>query len=272
MLVNFMLIGAQKCGTTTLHGILESHPSLSPCTIKEPQFFCTTKDWRKEVDAYHEKFDQSADSIFFESSTTYTFLPTRNIGVWEDIYAYNPDMKFIYVVRKPIDAVISRYMHYYERGLIDCTFEEAIINDRVFIDFSRYFTQISPYIERFGRDNVLVLDFHDLNNERTATLKEVASFLDIDFSGFKEYESMHRNISVGGRKPNMKFDNLNFSQKLLKKFFPAYWDRVTRNSERGFKEKPKPSTKAITLINTMMRPEIDGLESIINKDLTGWRT
>ena len=46
--VNFMIIGAMKCGTTTLVAILQDHPEIGFCKIKEPQFFCKNKDWKKK--------------------------------------------------------------------------------------------------------------------------------------------------------------------------------------------------------------------------------
>lgn len=73
MLVDFMILGSQKCGTTTLFQHLESHPSLVGCSIKEPRYFCHRKDWREGIDGYHELFEQQDGAKYFEASAGLTF-------------------------------------------------------------------------------------------------------------------------------------------------------------------------------------------------------
>lgn len=152
-----MIIGAQKCGTTTLFNILNDHPSISGCTEKEPHYFSTTKNWRNDLNLYHMLFKEKEGTLNFEASTTYTFYPLRNLHIWDDIFDYNPNMKFIYIVRNPVDRIVSSYMHNYERGYIDLDIEEALIKERLLIELTRYYTQISPYIKKFGRDKIWLL-------------------------------------------------------------------------------------------------------------------
>ena len=59
MKVDFIIIGAMKCGTTSLAEILKCHPDISFSKIKEPHFFHRAKDWRKELDQYHKLFNKS---------------------------------------------------------------------------------------------------------------------------------------------------------------------------------------------------------------------
>ena len=92
--VNFMLIGAMKCGTSTLAQILKNHPDIGFCKKKEPQFFSKTKSWKANIDEYHSLFNFKEDKIFGEASTTYTRYPFLNLALWNNIYEYNSKMKF----------------------------------------------------------------------------------------------------------------------------------------------------------------------------------
>ena len=140
MQVDFMIIGAQKCATSTLFKILNNHPSIIGCNHKEPHFFSTSNNWKRDVSTYHALFKEQEGALYFEASTTYTFYPLRNLHIWNDIFDYNPNMKFIYLVRTPVDRIISSYMHTYERGYTELNIEDALIKERLYIELTRYYT------------------------------------------------------------------------------------------------------------------------------------
>ena len=275
MKVNFMIIGAMKCGTTTLSKILANHPSISFSKEKEPHFFSKSKDWKSELKDYEKLFSQKDGVIYGEGSTTYTFYPQFNLEVWNDIYEYNPDMKFIYLIRNPIERIISQYMHSFERGYINTSIEEAILNHPPLLNNARYYSQITPYIEKFGISQVLVLDFDDLIHAKEKTIQKVSSFLDIDFAGFKDFEAVHALKSVGGNKIPHKYDNLKFLKEILK-FLPKGISDFFRkmvlksNQKRTFLEKPTLSPKLQNVIRHFLKLEIEHLNKIIDKDISYW--
>ncbi|MDZ7821446.1 MAG: sulfotransferase [Candidatus Marinimicrobia bacterium] len=116
MKVDFIILGAAKCGTTTLYRILKDHPDINFCREKEPDFFSKTEDWKTHLADYHKLFREEEGKIYGEASHSYTAYPRFNLNIWEDIHAYNPGMKFIYIVRDPVDRFISSYMQDYQRG------------------------------------------------------------------------------------------------------------------------------------------------------------
>lgn len=270
MKVNFMIIGAQKCGTTTLFKILKNHPSMIGCAPKEPHFFSTTKDWSSDLTQYHSLFKEKEGVLYFEASTTYTFYPLRNLRIWDDIFDYNPNMKFIYIVRNPIDRIVSSYMHTYERGYTDLGIEEALIEERIYIELTRYYTQIFPYIRKFGRDNILIIDFEDLIYKKEIVLEQLSEFLLVDIEKFRELEQTHSNISVGGNKMHHKFDSPSLQLRAIRKFLPPLWNRIRDNSKRGFPEKPVLSFELKEMIINMLELEIKGLQELMQKDLGEW--
>jgi hypothetical protein len=270
--VDFMIIGAQKCGTSTLFEILADHPSVVRCRKKEPHFFSSSKDWKKDLPEYEKLFDQRQGALYFEASTSYTFYPLRNLRIWDDIFDYNPNMKFIYLVRDPVDRIISAYMHLYERGSTDLSIEKALIQERMLIDVTRYYTQIYPYVKRFGTSNVLVIDFDDLNRHRKMVLQTISTFLGIGFETFHNYENRHSNASIGGHKRHIRFDNPSLALRALRKFWPSVWNRITDNSRRSFKERPKLTIEYREMIINVLELEINELQKLMNKDLGHWKS
>ncbi|HKK62988.1 MAG TPA: sulfotransferase [Bacteroidales bacterium] len=268
--VDFMILGAQKCGTTTLSEILRNHPSFEACRTKEPHFFSQKRDWRKYLDEYHSLFSLREDALYFEASTTYTFYPHRKFNIWDDLYEYNPKLKFIYLVRNPIDRIISSYMHSYEKGHTDLAIEDAIINERFFLDITRYYTQISPFIERFGREKVLIIDFEDLINNQNETLQKVSDFLLIDSDKFSTSGNVHSNKSVGGNKIHHKFDSPSLYLKIIRKLSPRLWRNITDNADRSFHTKPKLEKVYKEMIIRFLTSEIMELQKLMDKNLNNW--
>lgn len=270
MRVDFMIIGAQKCGTSTLFDILDSHPSIVGSRPKETNFFSLSQDWRNDLRGYEGLFELKEGALYFEASTSYTFYPLRNLRIWDDIFDYNPKMKFIYLVRNPIERVVSNYMHAYERGYTDLDIEEAIRTEPVFIDVTRFYTQVSPYIRRFGRSNVLLIDFDDLIQSRQTVLRAISEFLAIDFKKFGDYEKIHSNVSIGGRKKHRKFDNPSLPLRAIRRFLPSAWNRLTDNSKRSFGQRPALTSECKEVIMNMLELEVRALERLMQKDLSGW--
>jgi len=271
--VDFILLGAGKSGTTTMADILQSHPEINFCKEKEPNFFSFTDDWKENVDEYHELFDEEDGKIYGEASHSYTALPQGNLNIWEDIYEYNPEMKFIYIVRNPIDRFVSEYMQDYQRGRFDWTIDEALHKSKS-INRSRYYTQIIPYIELFGRENVLIFEFEEFINQRKNIVKKVANFLDISFDKFKSYENKHSNVSVNNMKINWKYDRLikRFSGliRLIPDNLVLAVKRIFIDRKRVFNEKPQLTIKQQEAIIRLTRQDTINLEKLINKDLSQW--
>ena len=271
MKTDVIILGAQKCGTTTLFEILNQHPALAGSSPKEPHFFSDNPDWRDRLPEYEALFPDSADKLRFEGSTTYTFFPHRNLTLWDDLHEYNPDLKFLYLVRRPLARITSAYMHLYERGWLDLPIDEAIFRKPLLLDITRYHTQIAPYIERFGRDRVLLLDFDDFNHQRRAAMNRVAQFLGVDPSGFGEVETVRSNVSVGGQRPHFKYDNPSLPLRMIRDLLPGLWRRITDNSSRKFQTRPQLSPAHRRAAIRLLEPEIDALARLMKKDLSHWK-
>jgi len=182
MIDNFaLIIGAMKCGTTSLFSYLSQHPQISVSSEKEPSFFSMKSNWSKGFEWYQKlwNWDPTKHKIALESSTSYTRIPTY-LNAAEKICTVNANFKFIYIVRNPITRIESHYTHGHASGFPETKkpISEEIHSD--LITTSQYAKQIEEYYRRFPADKILLLNFNDLENRPLYLLRKVCSFLDID--------------------------------------------------------------------------------------------
>ncbi len=270
MKVDFIILGAMKCGTSSLATILSLHPDISFSKPKEPHFFSRTNNWKQNLNEYHSYFPKKG-IIYGEGSTSYTKYPSGNLNIWDDIFEYNHDMKFLYVIRNPIARTISHYAHIYQLGQINISLEDAVLKNPDLINFSRYYTQIIPYIRRFGRENVLILSFEEFIKNQERIVSDVVSFLGIDNNMPDNIEPVHTNKTYAGRieRPQSKYKGKLFP-KLVKKISPAMWRKMYVPTRRHFSEKPVLSEKLQRVIVNMLELEILEMQNLTGMDLSAW--
>lgn len=272
MKVDFIIIGAQKCATTTLFAILTRHPRIVGSRVKEPHFFSTSPDWRAELARYEALFDERPGALYGEASTSYTFYPHRNLRIWDDLFAYNPAMRLIYVVRHPVERILSSYVHHVARGFTREPIERVVRSHALLLDATRYYTQVIPYVRRFGRERVLLLDFDDLVRRRRDTLERTAGFLGVDVDGLGEFEAVHANRSVGERKQHYLFDDPPRVVRGVRSLVPGLWERVVDRLSPHVTERPLLPADFQEMILHVLDLEIRALEELMEKDLSHWRT
>ena len=177
-LPDFFIIGAAKCGTTTLYKYLSRHPQIFMSTPKEMSYFSKDEIYRRGVAWYASLFDDAReDQICGEASTTYTRWPHYKKSA-ERLAALRPEAKLIYLVRNPIDRLYSFYAHRM-RETVTTTFEDFIAHTPEAVDSGRYMTQIQQYLEHFSARQLLVVFSRDMRESPQATLEQVGHFLNL---------------------------------------------------------------------------------------------
>ena len=176
-LPDFVIIGAMKCGTSTLHAQLAAQPQFFMSEPKEPNYFSNDENYAKGEAWYRGLFKNAREgAIKGESSTHYAKLPTYPKTI-DRLAALIPDAKFVYVMRDPVERLISHYIHEWTQGVITCPIDEAIDKHPELIAYSRYAYQLQPYVARFGRKRILTVAFEEMTASPDATLQRVAAFL-----------------------------------------------------------------------------------------------
>src|ERR1700749_526963 len=113
-LPGIIIVGAQKCGTGTLHGSLIKHSGIdgpvdptSNLLIKEVDFFYSEEKWKKGIDWYSAHF-KGTTGMFLDSSPNYL----AKVCAYKRIHEVVPEAKLIVCLRSPVDRAYSQYNHY----------------------------------------------------------------------------------------------------------------------------------------------------------------
>jgi hypothetical protein len=189
-LPTFLIIGAAKSGTTSLHYYLGLHPEVQMSALKETNFFCGPANGEpyalgrvESLEEYEALFDASVP-VRGESSPTYTSHPFRP-GTPQRIKALVPEAKLIYLVRDPVARTVSHYQHRVSNGgerrplpeVLEGLSDPADLRDTC---LSLYATQLDCYLAEFPAERILVVDQVDLLGDRAATLQRIFAFLGVD--------------------------------------------------------------------------------------------
>ncbi|MBG84189.1 MAG: hypothetical protein CMJ40_06535 [Phycisphaerae bacterium] len=179
-LPSFLIIGAMKSGTTTLHGDLATHPSISPPDRKEPGDLnhdaVLTPEGRA---AYQRNFRQCrSGQITFEASTYYTMVPEHSGSPQRALELLGQDLRLIYIVREPVSRIRSHHQHMFDGGSdIDPDINKAIRTTPELIEYTLYRQQVEPWVQVFGEDRIMVLHFESYMRNRAQMAASVQRFL-----------------------------------------------------------------------------------------------
>ncbi|MDY6940481.1 MAG: sulfotransferase [Cyanobacteriota bacterium] len=186
-LPDYLIIGSAKSGTTTLYKYLCRHPQIYMSRVKEPEFFARDENYARGMDWYGSLFlDAKPDQICGEASTIYTRSPQFPQAPSRIARAL-PNVKFIYLMRNPVDRAFSHYAHQIKTAqntktqlVVRETFEEALKKPNCLLDSSHYLYQIECYLEFFPRESFLFLLMEDVIQDTESTLQKVCQFLNVD--------------------------------------------------------------------------------------------
>ncbi len=273
MLVDFMMIGAQKCGTTTIASQLAEHPEICFCQEKEPGFFCDTADWENHLDAYHALYAPQPGQICGEASTMYTFLP-EFFDTHDRLYAYNPDLKLIYIMRNPVERVISNYAHRIVRKTVHEPPETAVFADPAYLNRTRYAVQIKPYLELFGAENVLLLIFEEYIADPAGTLQQIAQFLGITTAPFEVVEKKVAHSTTGNHylNPSLTKISKNDAAKVIMDYVPDGLRKALKKQlGTRIEQKPVFSPLLRETIWRFLESDVCQIEEIMGRRLDIWR-
>jgi len=185
-LPDFVIIGAQKSGTSSMYYYLSQHPDVSLSFEKEIHYYNYYIDHGKSLGWYKSFFPlKSSPKITGEASPNYLYAKLAAQKLKLDV----PEVKLIVLLRNPIDRAYSEYnMHVRQSGKAHFpTFEEAIANEdytmevsRVYLSRGIYTYFIKQWLEYFDRDRFLFVKSEDLFQKPRETLATVYEFLCLD--------------------------------------------------------------------------------------------
>ncbi len=303
-LPNFLILGAPKCGTTSLYSYLGQHPDVFMGFPKEPTFFGhegedglfngpgdNTGIYRTRMitrlDAYTALFNRvTTEKAIGEASTFYLYLPKAPLCIKK----YIPNAKMFAVLRNPADRAYSNYLHMVRQLREPCSFAESLKQEPTRIkenwnefwhykSLGFYSEQVKRYYDTFGREQVHVFLHEDLQKDMLAVIRKIFEILEVDASFVPD---MSTKWNVGYMPENAAREKFYYKLK-----------GIARECDRRLPWRLRaPANKVLELIGCLQRPkrvprpamppelrewlleeyreDILKLEQLLNRDLSHW--
>lgn len=221
LLPDFVIIGAQRCGTTSLFNYLTQHSDVAPSCPKEVHYFTLYYDrgesWYRSHFPLARQKDaarRSGRSFAAGEATPYCLMHPHAPRRAADTI---PEARLIVLLRNPVDRAYSHYHYEVEMGAETLSFEAALeaeearisgeyrklLEDEHYRSFNyqhytyltrgRYAEQLERWFACYRREQILVLKSEDLHRDPRGTLDTVTAFLELpagDFSGFERHNRL----------------------------------------------------------------------------------
>lgn len=193
MLPNFLVVGAQKSGTTSLHEYLRAHSEVYLPEQKETKFFLRDEIFSRGIGYYEEHFfgDWKGEAAVGEVDPDYMYFFQCLDRMRANLDLAN--IKLIFVFRNPVDRAFSHYLMTYRRGLEELSFEDALAAEsaRIALDdvnrmhysyadrgfYARQLERFTPFVDR---SNMLFLLSEDLAEDPVSEIRKCYDFLGLD--------------------------------------------------------------------------------------------
>ncbi|WP_299677778.1 sulfotransferase [uncultured Roseobacter sp.] len=207
MTPDFIIGGAPKCGTTSLHHILDQHPDAwvapnelyffdADDPIAHGDFLEMDGDdlsWRDPRDPaiqarYEQRFSEAPpDRLIGEDTTTY---------LMSDVAAFRikttaPDIKVIFMLRDPVARAFSQYWHLLRSGRTTLSFERALSREPSIILGSTYAPRLRVFLDALGPGRVHVVLFEEFKRDKQRVMNGVTEFLGLSPMSVDAVESWH---------------------------------------------------------------------------------
>ena len=291
---NLFIVGAAKCGTTSLHNYLSQVSEICMSKPKEPFFFeCEYKEGLKY---YQSKYfaHWKGEKIIGEARHRNLYLPY----VAERIYNTNSDAYIVVIVRNPAERAFAHWWHWYYRGREKDSFEDAInknlqrlatsdfnenqvediyckiLNSQggsritSYVDSGYYYPQIKNYLNFFPKERILVIQNEDFKKKRQEVLKRALRFVGLDEKLVSQInlEEVH----------NKKNKNKKFPPWVYKVLGPTGILKWKWVNSTGKKLRSKlyseydVSDEIMDALREHYKPYNRELEKMLGIDLSGW--
>jgi Sulfotransferase family len=286
---NLFIVGAMKCGTSSLHSYLGSHPEIFMCAPKEPSHFvdrATLREiwpemanrgyWKREN--YLTLFQGAGDvPIRGESSTNYSKLPLVR-DVPRRIADFNPDARFIYVMRDPVHRTISHYWHNARSQRERRDMLTAIREDPQYVEVSDYAMQLRAYTEVFGAERIKTVVTEEMLADPIGTVQDVFRWLGVNatFVPPNLDERIGATPAVFERAQTLPAIRRFHRSQVWHKLSPLVPRALRRATRQGLYRREKvaiadaPEEQVVMYLQQVLQPRTERLACLLGRDFPMW--
>jgi hypothetical protein len=287
--IDFIGIGAAKCGTTWLAAMLMQHPDIFIPSHKEIHYFnrysheepgLLNPNFTRPPDWYLKHFrGASPGQVIGEISPEYFW----NENCPAAIRDFAPDVKILAMVRDPAKLLLSRYMHFLRLGHTHKkTFEEHLEDRPHLMEHGLYHRCLSRYYDVFSPEQIRVYLLEDVAEDSRQVLRDVEAFLGVEAYIPEDIDDPVN--AAGAARLGMLSRMLSRGRVWLRKnrLYPVIWairaigvDRLSRRihqwNVQPMKEKPQIAAETLQRIRDYYRDDVERLEKLLGRDLSAWK-
>jgi hypothetical protein len=273
-LPSFFIVGPPRTGTTWLYEILRSSTVL-PAPTKETRFF--DQHYRRGLDWYLAHFPASNEQRPM-GEVAPTYFASANAR--ERIAKLLPNAKVVCVFRNPVERVFSLYRLKRAYGMSRWAFDQAILEDPELLESGRYATHLKAWFKAMGEQQVLVAVYEDLKRDPQKYLNTITDFIGVARISLVDSQLRFINASEGLTHPRSYF--LTRAATGLADWFKAVrMDRLLATAKRKYFLKlflrsglgfESLSADRAEILYELFRPEVEELESILQRDFSAWKS
>lgn len=277
---HFLIVGAQKSGTTSLADALGEHSGVFICEPREPEYFTHSNDDVLSWADYQGLFELAGEGVLCGEASTGTMTCRESL---KEIKKRIPNVKLIAVLRDPAKRAFSGFVHSVKKGYLPLKDSESFFESEldVFLagkecEFdwftrSQYPQQLRPFLSEFG-DSVHVVMFEELLSQPSQVLDEVQKFLGVQPEGISLTKENQTLIPKSGRAESIL--------KMGRAFVGPVRSRIGEKGYRRFREsilkrlgKRPPRLNSVLeqrLWNEKFFQETKELEQLLGRKIQGW--
>lgn len=284
--IDFIGIGAQRCGTTTLAKTMAQHPQICMSQPKEVRYFnlgtsysskkIENKNYYKDLNWYEKHFLHcGSDCLKGEFSALYLFdksAPKR-------IYNLFPNVKLIVSLRSPIDRAYSQYrlLKYYGNEETR-DFDVVVREEAEYIERGLYYRQLKRYLRFFDIDQIFVVFFEEFVASPNRVMQRLFSFLNVDETFIQERPVKKSNQARKTRSIHfMRFSEF-VTQLLVEMRLSSLVDILKNMGVNKLVQKMNSTDMSSTgmkketrdFLKGQFEEDIASLEKLLNRDLSCW--
>ncbi|MFW6047133.1 MAG: sulfotransferase family protein [Candidatus Woesearchaeota archaeon] len=305
ILPDFIIGGAMKSGTTTLHHILALHPDIFipkgeihffdiDNILQHSDFNYFNKksnkwtyqnlldDPEKYWNWYSRKFEKGESKVLVEDSTTYLASPIAA----QRIALQEKNIKMIFILRDPVIRSYSQYIHMVNSNRVFSSFEDLLMsNPAIVIERSMYLEQVKTYIDYLGKQNIFFILLEEFIENKKEVLEQLLEFMGVSINDLpSESLNVHVNKSKYPKYFNIRLLDNNFYNKINKDRYSnrlpqTFTVNVNRyifpilNRYRKYinplvnKERPPLKHETKQFLTDYFKQQLAGLSEIVEKDL-----
>lgn len=194
-LPDFLIVGAMKCGTSTLQAQLALQDGVFMTTPKEPNYFSDDDVFARGQDWYEGLYaDAAPGDLRGEASTHYTKLPTYPQTLAR-MQALLPAPRLIYMIRNPLTRAVSHYIHEWTEARMGADPIAALRDHPELVEYGCYGMQIAPFLQAYGPERILLTSLEQIKAGPDAEFARIAAFLGLSEGAAWHHDLAPQNVS-----------------------------------------------------------------------------